>query len=78
MQNKFAMKVDMTTLLVYRNVYSTAYQRPRGSFQVAAISYHIYNSERMVVVVVIIIIILISSPDSRAQHCNYATLLAGR
>ena len=25
-----------------------------------------------------IIIILISSPDSRAQHCNYATLLAGR
>ena len=25
----------------------------------------------------IIIIILISSPDLRAQHCNYATLLAG-
>ena len=24
------------------------------------------------------IIILISSPDSLAQHCNYATLLAGR
>ena len=29
-------------------------------------------------VIIIVIIILISSPDSRAQHCNYATLLAGR
>ena len=27
---------------------------------------------------IIIIIILISSPGSRAQHCNYATLLASR
>ena len=37
------------------------------------------NTERWVCILLLfIIIILISSPDSWAQHCNYATLLAGR
>ena len=30
-----------------------------------------------IIIIIIIIIILISSPGSRAQHCIYATLLAG-
>ena len=37
-----------------------------------------YNLSLKYIIIIIIIIILISSPGSRAQHCNYDTLLAGR